>query len=94
MKISVDEVKYVAKLARLNLSEKEVEAMTSQLDSILNYVDKLNELDTEHVKPTTHAIEVQNAFREDEVRDSLGQDASLQNAPRQNGEAFVVPKVI
>ncbi len=94
MKISVDEVKYVAKLARLNLSEKEVEAMTSQLDSILNYVDKLNELDTEHVKPTTHAIEVQNAFREDEVRDSLGQEASLQNAPRQNGEAFVVPKVI
>ena len=94
MKISVDEVKYVAKLARLNLSEKEVEAMTSQLDSILSYVDKLNELDTEQVKPTTHAIEVQNAFREDEVRDSLGQEASLQNAPRQNGEAFVVPKVI
>ena len=94
MKISTDEVKYVATLARLNLSSNEVEAMTTQLDSILNYVDKLNELDTENVTPTTHAIEVQNAFREDEVRESLGQEASLQNAPRQNGEAFVVPKVI
>ena len=94
MKISTDEVKYVAKLARLNLSSNEVEAMTTQLDSILNYVDKLKELDTENVTPTTHAIEVQNAFREDEVRESLGQEASLQNAPHQNGEAFVVPKVI
>lgn len=94
MKISADEVKYVARLARLKLSDNEVEAMTTQLDSILNYVDKLNELDTEKVPPTTHAIEVQNAFRDDEVRESVGQEASLQNAPRQNGEAFVVPKVI
>lgn len=94
MKISTDEVKYVAKLARLNLSDNEVKAMTSQLDSILNYVDKLNELDTENVKPTTHAIEVQNAFREDAVRESLGQEASLRNAPQQNGETFVVPKII
>ena len=94
MKISTDEVKHVAKLARLNLSGKEVEAMTTQLDSILNYVDKLNELDTKNVTPTTHAIVIQNAFREDEVKESLGQEASLQNAPRQNGEAFVVPKVI
>lgn len=94
MKISADEVKYVARLARLNLSDNEVEAMTTQLDSILNYVDKLNELDTGKVAPTTHAIEVHNAFRDDEVRESLGQEASLQNAPRQNGEAFVVPKVI
>lgn len=94
MKISADEVTYVAKLARLKLSPEEVKAMATQLDRILTYVDKLNELDTSQVKTTTHAIEVRNAFREDAVTPSLGRDASLANAPLQNGEAFVVPKVI
>ncbi len=94
MKITADEVLYVAKLARLEVPAAEVEPTTRQLDRILRYVDKLNELNTEGVKPTTHALAVTNAFRDDEVRQSLPQETALANGPRQNGEAFVVPKVI
>jgi aspartyl-tRNA(Asn)/glutamyl-tRNA(Gln) amidotransferase subunit C len=94
MKITIDEVKYVAGLARLELKPEEAEAMAGQLDKILSYVDKLNEIDTSKTEPTTHAISITNAFREDELRDSLGQEKALANGPRQNGESFVVPKVI
>ena len=94
MKITPEEVRYVAKLARLSLSEAEVEKTTQQLDSILSYVEKLGELDTTGVLPTTHALDVRNAFREDEVRQSLLQQEALANGPLQNGEAFVVPRVI
>ena len=94
MKITIDEVKYVSGLARLELQAEEAEAMTSQLDQILSYVDKLNELDTSKVEPTTHAISITNAFREDELRESLSQEEALANGPRQNGDSFVVPKVI
>lgn len=94
MKITIDEVKYVAGLARLELKPEEAEAMTDQLDQILSYVDKLNELDTSEVEPTTHAISITNAFRDDELRKSLGQERALANGPRQNGESFVVPRVI
>lgn len=94
MKITIDEVKYVAGLARLELQAEEAEAMAGQLDQILSYVDKLNELDTSQVEPTTHAISITNAFREDELRESLSQGKALANGPRQNGESFVVPKVI
>lgn len=94
MKITPQEISHVAKLARLNMSQEEVEAMARQLDEILTYVAKLNELDTDSVKPTTHAISIVNAFREDEVQQSLPRDKALANAPQQNGEAFIVPKVI
>ncbi|MCK4839223.1 MAG: Asp-tRNA(Asn)/Glu-tRNA(Gln) amidotransferase subunit GatC [Desulfobulbaceae bacterium] len=94
MKISIDEVEYVANLARLELNEVEAAAMAGQLAQILSYVDKLNELDTSKVEPTTHAISITNAFRDDELRDSLDQEKALANSPRQNGEAFVVPRVI
>ena len=94
MKITPEEVAYVAQLARLNLTPEEVESMTEQLDRILNYVDKLSELDTSGIEPSPHALSIHNAFREDEVKDSLGQEKSLANSPLQNGEAFVVPKVI
>jgi len=94
MKITLQEVQYVARLARLQLSATEVEAMTGQLDRILSYIDKLNELDTSAVMPTTHAIAMVNAFREDELKESLPRAAALANGPQQNGEAFVVPKII
>jgi aspartyl-tRNA(Asn)/glutamyl-tRNA(Gln) amidotransferase subunit C len=94
MKITPQEISNVANLARLNMSEEEVEAMARQLDEILTYVAKLNELDTVNKKPTTHAISIVNAFREDEVKPSLPQDKALANGPRQNGESFVVPRVI
>ena len=94
MKITPEEVRYVAKLARLSLSEAEVAETTLQLDRILSYVEKLDELDTTSVLPTTHALAVSNAFREDELGRSLTQQEALANGPLQNGEAFVVPKVI
>ena len=94
MKITPDEVSHVANLARLHLSREEVEAMARQLDDILTYVAKLNELDTEGIPPTTHAISIVNAFREDEVKPSLNREKTLANGPQQNGEFFVVPRVI
>jgi len=94
MNISADEVRQVAKLARLQLAPEEVEPLTEQLDRILAYVAKLNELDTTGVTPTTHALSLQNAFREDEVKASLPREDALANAPQDNGEAFVVPKVL
>ena len=94
MKISREEVEHVAHLARLELKDQELVKMTEQLDNILSYVDKLGELDTENVKETTHAFSISNAFRDDVVQSSLDQDEALSNAPSDNGESFVVPKVI
>ncbi|MBU0482036.1 MAG: Asp-tRNA(Asn)/Glu-tRNA(Gln) amidotransferase subunit GatC [Proteobacteria bacterium] len=94
MKITAEEVEYVSKLARLELSPEETIEMAGQLDRILAYVDKLNELDTGRVEPTTHAISITNAFREDVLKDSLTQEKALANGPARNGESFVVPKVI
>ena len=94
MKITREEVQHVAKLARIELSAAEVERMTGQLDAILSYVAKLDELDTSGVAVTTHTQNVVNAFREDEVRPSLPRERALANGPDQNDEAFVVPRVI
>lgn len=94
MKITEEEVKHVAHLSRLNLDESELTKMTEQLDTILSYVDKLGELDTTGVKPTVHAFSKSNAFREDEVKESLSQEESLANGPLQNGTAFQVPRVL
>ena len=94
MKITADQVQYVAKLARLELTPAELDAMTGQLDRILSYVATLNELDTEGVAPTTHALAITNAFREDAAVPSLPRETALANGPLQNGQAFVVPRVI
>ena len=94
MKITKEEVAQVAKLARLELQPEEVDRITPQLDTILGYVAKLDELDTEGVIATTHSMNITNAFREDEVRDSLPRNKALANAPQENGESFVVPRVI
>lgn len=94
MKITKEEVERVAHLARLNLSAEELDTMTSQLDTILSYVVKLDELDTTGVPAMTHAFSESNAFREDRVTASLSREEALANGPCQNGEAFVVPRVI
>ncbi|MGO8942181.1 MAG: Asp-tRNA(Asn)/Glu-tRNA(Gln) amidotransferase subunit GatC [Syntrophobacteraceae bacterium] len=93
-KITGQEVRHVALLARLELSEAEEQRMTGQINSILEYMDKLNELDTKDVPPTTHAIQLQNVFRPDLVQRSLERTESLANAPGTDGVNFVVPKVI
>jgi len=94
MKITIEEVQHVANLARLNLDGQELQTITNQLDVILTYVEKLQELDTENITPTTHAFSITNAFREDVVRKSLPQKDALANSYKENGELFVVPRVI
>lgn len=94
MKISRAEVEHVAHLARLTLSEDELQTMTSQLDTILRYVNKLEELDTTDIQPTSHAISISNAFREDRVQESLSREEALKNCAKKNDEAFVVPRII
>jgi aspartyl-tRNA(Asn)/glutamyl-tRNA(Gln) amidotransferase subunit C len=93
-KISEAEVRKVAKLSRLDLTEKEVEEFTGQLRAILEYVAKMNELDTEGVEPLAHCLPVSNVFREDCVKESLGTEKALVNAPQRDGEFFKVPKIL
>lgn len=94
MTITKEDIERVAHLARLNLTAKELETMTSQLDTILSYVAKLDELDTTEVPPMTHAFSVCNAFRDDKVTASLAREEALANGPQHNEEAFIVPKII
>jgi aspartyl-tRNA(Asn)/glutamyl-tRNA(Gln) amidotransferase subunit C len=93
-RISLADVEHVARLARLALSDDEKDRMRQQLDRILGYIAKLNELDTEGVEPTSHAIRMVNVMREDEVRPSLSPEAMLANAPERAGEFFRVPRII
>ena len=86
MKITIDMVESVASLGRLEYSEAEMETLTKQLDGILTYVEKLNELDTTGVEPTSHVLRISNVFREDAPRPSLSQDDALGNAPDRAGE--------
>lgn len=94
MAISKEEVERVAKLARLLVSEEEKDVLARQLSSILTYVGKLNELNTEGVEPLSHVIDIKNVFREDRVRESLSQDLALSNAPEKRDGFFRVPKII
>ncbi len=94
MKITTKEVEYVAKLARLKLTEQEKELFTQQLDSILDYMGKLSELDTEKVPPTFHVLPLKNVMREDEVKDSHLQKEMMSNAPERDDNFFSVPKII
>ena len=94
MKITKDEVLYVADLARLDLDLASIEKFSEQIGKVLEYVDKLNVVDTEGVRPTSHAISLTNAFREDEPREHLAREQALANAPEKEEGQFVVPKVI
>ena len=88
------EIDHVALLARLKLSDSEKNLFSRQLDSIITYIDKLNELDTTNVTPTAHLLPIKNVFREDELKDSLERDKALQNAPDRSDGFFRVPRII
>jgi aspartyl-tRNA(Asn)/glutamyl-tRNA(Gln) amidotransferase subunit C len=94
MKIDRQEVEHVAVLARLALKETELTQVTDQMNQILGYVDKLNELDTDAITPTAHAVVVENAFRDDIVRPSIGGEKALKNAPEAVDNCFKVPQII
>ena len=92
--IERDQVLHVARLARLRLSDDEVERMTGELSHILEHVEKMDELDFEGVKPTTHVVDLTNVLREDEPRPCLPREKVLAQAPQQDGKSFVVPRII
>jgi aspartyl-tRNA(Asn)/glutamyl-tRNA(Gln) amidotransferase subunit C len=88
------DVAYVAKLARLNLSDAETELFQKQLCDVLNYADKLRGVDVSHVEAAAHAVPIFNVFREDEPRDWFTAEEALSNAPRQANGLFIVTKVV
>nr|WP_090884079.1 Asp-tRNA(Asn)/Glu-tRNA(Gln) amidotransferase subunit GatC [Evansella caseinilytica] len=94
VRITKNQVKHVANLARLEFSEKEMEVFAKQLDDIIGYAEQLNELDTTNVKPTSHVLDISNVLRADEVRQSLSNEAALKNAPDQADGQVKVPSVL
>lgn len=94
MSVTRKDVEYIAQLARLRFKDEELENFTHQLNEILNYVEKLNELDTTNVEPLNHPIENVNIFRNDELKESVKTENALKNAPDSTDELFKVPKVI
>jgi len=94
MKLSKEEVKHIAMLSRLELKEEEVEKFQTQLSEILDFVEKLNELDTEGIDPKFQIIPPQNVLREDVSGVSLSREKTFMNAPETDKEYFIVPKVV
>jgi aspartyl-tRNA(Asn)/glutamyl-tRNA(Gln) amidotransferase subunit C len=94
MSLTPDQVRWVAQLARLELSAADLEAMTRHLSAILDYVNQLREVDTEGVEPLAHPLPVHNVFRADELAPSLPVDEALANAPERKGGFYVVPAVL
>ncbi len=94
MELTRDEVQRVALLAQLRLMPQELEQFTHQLQNILQYMEKLSELDTSEIKPFTHAVDVSNIFREDIVSNTSNTEAILANAPAKSKTFFRVPKII
>ncbi len=93
-KIDQKQVRKVAKLSRLELTEQEVQEFTGQLGAILEYVEKMNELDTENVEPLAHCLQISNVFRQDSIKESLGTEKALANAPQRDDAFFKVPKIL
>ena len=94
MKISKEELLHVARLARLDLDERALETFADQIGTILTYVDQLKSVDTGGVRPTSHAIPLSNAFRDDELKNHLDTKTALSNAPESDDGSFIVPKVV
>jgi len=94
MPVSLKDVEHIARLAHLDFNDAEKEALTHQLNEILKYVEQLNSVDTENVKPLSHVIELSNRLRDDKVTQGLSSEEALQNAPAKTDKFFKVPKVI
>ncbi|SDJ51908.1 Asp-tRNA(Asn)/Glu-tRNA(Gln) amidotransferase subunit GatC [Salimicrobium halophilum] len=93
-RISEDQVKHVANLARLSITEEEAQTFTKQLDDIITYAEQLNELDTEGVEPTTHVLDLKNVMRKDEPKNWIKKEDALKNAPEQQDGQFKVPSIL
>lgn len=94
MKVTREDVENVALLSRLRIDEKDMDKNIQELSDFLEYVDRLQQVDTENVTPTAHVLPIQNVFREDVVKPSLNRDLALSNAPEQEDGYFRVPKIV
>ncbi len=94
MSVSEKDVRYVANLARLQLSEEEVKNLAGDMNKILGYMELLNEIDTSGVEPLEHVIELESRLRKDEAETPLSHEDALKNAPDADSDYFRVPKVI
>lgn len=94
MEITKETVEYVAHLARMELQSKELEKLSQQLQHILDFIDKLKEVNVENIQPASHILPINNVLREDLPKDSLSSEKALKNAPGREGNFFSVPKVI
>ena len=94
MKVTENDVKIVASLSRLKISDEESVEVIAQLDKFLTYVENLQAVDTSKIEPTTYALPMQNIFRADEVKPSLNRELALSNAPVQDDGYFKVPRVL
>lgn len=94
MPVTIKDVEHVASLARLSFTEEEKQKLVAELNTILEYMEQLNELDTTDVEPLSQVIELTNVFREDILRPGLTREEALRNAPARTGKFFKVPKVI
>mgnify|MGYP001791458301 CR=1 FL=1 len=92
--VSHDDVKYVARLARLRVEEDDLEMYSGQLSSILNHIDKISELDLADVEPTSHVLKLSNIFREDVSRPGISKENALANGPSVENDAFRVPAIL
>ena len=93
-KIDIEQVRQVAKLSRLDLGEDEIAQFSGQLSAILEYIEKLNQLDTSKVEPLAHCLPINNCLRDDIIKPSLGAEKTLSNAPESDGQFFIVPKIL
>lgn len=94
MKITKDQVKYVANLARLNVSDAEADELCTQMADIIAFADELNKVNTEGIEPTNHAIKVENVLREDVVKESYDRDEIIKNAPMKQAGCYAVPRIV
>lgn len=94
MPVTRKDVEYIAELAKLKFDEAELNELTVDMNKILSYMEKLNEVDTTDIEPLSHPIENENVFREDELKPSISREEALKNAPVKDEEFFKVPKVI
>ena len=94
MSLDKDTVKHISKLARISLNDKKIDSLSKDLSSIIKFIERLNKLNTDNVKPLTSIIDASLKSRKDEIRDGKIRDQILKNSPENNDAFFVVPKVI
>ncbi len=94
MSVSKEDVKHIAKLSKLNLTEKELEKYTNELSSIVDFANELSNINVDGVKPTAHILDIKNVFRKDEVQPSYDREEILKNAPSKDAGCVSVPKVV